>query len=370
MIINPFTFGTPADRWSFTDREDLLPRLQAIMKMPRQRALVYGRRRMGKTSLIRHAGEGQKSPFLFADLSTSTDLREVAEKLIAAIPVPPEGLTKRVLGILGKYVRIVTLRGGKFALEAELRGQAQRNLEQALDFIDDMASEADACWTVCLDEFQEIRSLAGDKGDWHLRGAIQHHKSVSYIFSGSDHRLLSWMTEPNAAFYKQLEVIVVGPIDPALLAQWIDDRSRRGGLPDPEFGKQVVALGGPCTGDIVRLAKAVFDRFASGKTKGDVIAEEFDAIALGGLNQVFVELWRPLSPTQRLMLRAIATGHRPLANSTLAAYGIKAASTGSKAIEALVDRQILIRIDEKVAFDNPFFQRWVEANAAPGDTET
>lgn len=364
MIINPFNFETPANRWSFTDREDLIPKLRTIMQSQRRRMLVHGRRRMGKTSLIKHAAHLEKKPFIFADLSTATNLTELAQRLIAEVPGPDGGLPKKIVQLLGKYVQVISIRGGKFALEGQLRSAPpEKTLDSALTFIDELASSSDECWTICLDEFQDIRHLGGERADWRLRGTIQHHKSLSYIFSGSDERLLAWMTEPRASFYKQLELLEVGPIDPDLVAGWIDQRAKQGGIADARFGAGVVAAAGPCTGDIVRLAKVVFDLVGEDRSRHDPIATGMKAIAMGYLQPEFVGSWRLLTLTQRAMLRAIATDRRPLAGDTLDFYGIKAASTAGKALEALVDRQILIHRDDRLAFDNPFYRYWVKANS-------
>ena len=287
--INPFNFETPADRRSFTDRETLLPRLLKFMEQPRQRALVYGRRRMGKTSLIKHAARVTKGDFGFVDLSTATDLREVAKKLLASVPVSDDGdRLARTLKVLKRHVKTVSLKGGKFfGFEADLREPPEETLDQVLAFLNDYAGATTECLVVCMDEFQEIRRLSGPKAEWRLRGNIQHHEHLSYIFSGSDHRLLHWMTEPNAAFYKQARGFVeVGPIDPELLpphSKWISRSlphrrsvARRDSLPDAMGG----ATAGPCTGDIVRLAKQVFE-FAAEQRHGKIVVEAaFDAISL------------------------------------------------------------------------------------------
>jgi hypothetical protein len=366
MIVNPFNFETPADRWSFTDRQELIPRLAKVMESPRRRMLVHGRRRMGKTSLIRHVAHLGKRPFIFADLSTATNLTELAQRLVAGVPGPDGGLPKKIVLLLAKYVQVVSVKGGKFALEGQLRATPpEQTLDSALNFIDDLAGATGECWTICLDEFQDIRQLGGERADWRLRGTIQHHQNLSYIFSGSDERLLGWMTEPRAAFFKQLELLEVGSIDPTLVAGWIDQRARQGGLADPDFGAAVVAAGGPCTGDIVRLAKVVFDLVATGKRRPDPAGEGMRAVAMGYLQPEFVGSWRLLTVNQRAMLRAIATDQRPLAAETLEAFAIKAASSASKALEALVERQMLIHDGDRLAFDNPFFRYWVRANAAP-----
>jgi hypothetical protein len=49
-------------------------------------------------------------------------------------------------------------------------------------------------------------------------------------------------------------------------------------------------------------------------------------------------------------------------------FGVKSASSAHTAIEAMLQRQILVR--EKpasIVFDNPFFKRWVVANGVPAN---
>jgi len=362
-IANPFNFETPTDRWSFTDREELLPRITGILNRPKQRALVHGRRRVGKTSLIKHAAIAAKKPFAFIDLSTANDLNEVARKLVGSFPVN-ENLGSKLMRLLRKYVQRVSLKGGYFSLGTDLRTPAEETLEQVLSFLDDYALTSDQCLTICMDEFQDLRRLGGDRAEWQLRGTIQPYQRLSFIFSGSDHRLLQWMTEPNAAFFKQLELIEVGAINPDLLAKWINDRSHKGGLTGSSFGAAVVSAAGPCTGDIVRLAKQVFDFAATGR-KGDIVSQGLDAIALEYLTPEFGTIWRPLPPSQRMLLRAIADDQPRFSRATLERYGLSVGSVGT-AQTALFDKQILTLAGDRVVFDSPFFLRWVQATGETG----
>jgi hypothetical protein len=356
-IVNPFSFQTLSDRWSFTDREEELPRLVALMKRMRQRLLIHGRRRMGKTSLVKHAAQVARTPCALVDLSIANDLAEVAKKLVAAVQVE-ERLADRLLRLLRASGGKIVIKGGQLALEADLRTPPKETLEQALAFLDHYAEATDQCFTICLDEFQDLRRLNGDRAEWHLRGIIQHHTRLNFIFSGSDHRLLASMTEPSAAFFKQLEQMQVGPIDPERLEDWVDLRMRRGGLRGRSFGAAVVAQAGPCTGDVVRLAKGVFELAAAGPA-GAIVTQAFDAISLGYLAPEFETIWRPLPPSQRMLLRAIADGRRPFERTTLVDYSLTVGGVGT-AQNALYDRQILTRSGEEVMFDSPFFRRWVE----------
>lgn len=242
-------------------------------------------------------------------------------------------------------------------LEQLMTGHGRR----LLIYLNEAAARVDEVWSVCFDEFQEIRRLGGERVDWRLREIIQAHKNVNYIFTGSDRRIISWMTDPTAPCFKQLAQMEVGPIDPVHMANWIHDRAKIGGVVDFPHAERIVAMAGPCTGDIVRLAKTVFDA-AARKAPGDIVATSFDAIALAELYQDFLNQWRPLGVTERALLRAIAAGKLPTASETLRVYGINAPSSAAHALENLVGLQILMRADGKVNFDNPFFRRWVDFN--------
>jgi hypothetical protein len=146
------------------------------------------------------------------------------------------------------------------------------------------------------------------------------------------------------------------------MAKWIDGRSHQGGLTHSSFGEAVVTRAGPCTGDIVRLAKQVFD-FTATKRPGDIVSQAVDAIALEYLAPEFGTIWRPLPQSQRMLLRAIANGHSPFASDTLSNYSLTVGSVGT-AQTALFDKQILTRVDDAVVFDSPFFRHWV---ASTGD---
>lgn len=362
-LTNPFFFEVPSDRWSFTDREDLLPVIVRLMGERNRRLLVFGRRRMGKTSLIRMAGEKAKGAFLYCDISTASDLNEVAKKLLSAAPQETDVRLSSALALAAKYLKSVGVTAGKVVISGELRqDEGAVTLESVLNLLNERACQSDALWTICLDEFQDIRTLAGDRIDWKLRGIMQEHRNLNYIFTGSDHRIVEWMTEPTAPFFKQLQQMEVGPIPAGIMSQWIADRAKMGGLPDFPYAEKIVEAGGPCTGDIIRLAKTVFDLARAGVNGPSAIPQAFDSIALGELNAEFTNSWRPLMATQRAILRAIASGRPPTASATLREFGIKAASTASTALEHLIMRQILVRDSSGVFFDNPYFRRWVEFN--------
>jgi hypothetical protein len=175
---------------------------------------------------------------------------------------------------------------------------------------------------------------------------------------------IKWMTEPGAPFFKQLQQLEVGPIDAVHLAAWIERRAKTGGLPSFPYGRDIVRFAGPCTGDIIRLAKTVFDLAKAGNAKAEIVSTAFDAIALVELNGEFTARWHECALSQRAVLRALAAGLQPTAAATLRTYGVKSASTAATALEALFERYLLSREATGVLIDSPFFSRWVAFNAA------
>jgi uncharacterized protein len=358
-ISNPFFFESPGVSWSFTDRELLLPEVTTFLKQRGRRLLIHGRRRMGKTSLIQNAAYKAKAVLLYVDISTAASLAEVAKKLLDSAPPDASGALASALAIARKHFQSIVLTAGKLSLAGNFRQEnGETTLEQVLAYLDERAALADEPWTICFDEFQDMRVIGGDRPDWKIRGIIQNHRHLNYIFTGSDHRLLAWMSESEAAFFKQLQQVEVGPIDAEHLARWIDRRAKTGGLPDPTFGAAVVTAAGPCTGDIVRLAKVAFDIAAASKAK-EVVTTAIDAIALGELNAEFNARWADLSVPQRSVLQMVAAGKPTTAADTLREYGIRTPSTAQSALARLIDRQILVRTANGIIFDNPFFKRWV-----------
>ncbi len=341
----------------------LIPKLAELMTERGRRLLLLGRRRMGKTSLVKNAACRARATLLYCDMLTVAGMGEVNRRLLAMAPEGcGEGLAQ-ALQIAARHLPDVAVVDGKIALTEDLRTEdGNVILEGVLNFLNEHAGARDEAWTVCLDEFQELYRLGGPRIDWRLRGLMQEHRHLNYILVVADYRVIDRLAGPKAPFYKQLQQMEVGPIDPDRLARWIERKAKAAGRSDFPYGAQIVAAAGPCTGDIVRLAGAVLD-FTVGGTPKDVVERAFDFLVLHDLSDGFVQHWRSFSINQRLVLRAVAAGKPPAASVTLRAYGLRAASTASAAVAVLVGRQVLVRMETGVIFDDPFFRRWVVLHA-------
>jgi len=361
---NPFFFESPSDNWAFTDRDELMEELCAFMGERGRRLLIHGLRRMGKTSLILNAGTISKECLVFVDASSATSLNEVAQALLSAAPREDESLLPKLLRLAKEQFSSVTVDAEGIKLSAELRPKdGPKNLVSVLNYLNARAGAEGRPWTICFDEFQDMRILGGARIDWQLRSCIQHLRNVNFIFSGSDYRLVKWMTAPNAAFFRQLQMMEVGPIDPALLIKWIADRAKAGGLAHFPFGRDIINMAGPRTGDVIQMAMVCFTIASKADTPEDqVAAKAFDLLVFRQMTHEFSARWHDCTLPQRAILRAIAQGFAPTAAETAIKFGLHSPSTAQAAARALTERQILVRgSNNEIQFDSPFFKHWCKA---------
>lgn len=84
---NPFRIGGVVSGPFFADREDERKRIRQALVTPQEHLLVYGPRRMGKTSMLRVVQETLRHgghPVILADLSTASSLSEMTTRLLQA----------------------------------------------------------------------------------------------------------------------------------------------------------------------------------------------------------------------------------------------------------------------------------------------
>lgn len=374
--VNPFRIhGVVSDSY-FTDRGAELRRISATLAEPGAKIVVYGPRRMGKTSLVTEAirrAERRGGAAFLADLSTVSTVADIANRILDAaaralgrkwkdaasdlvsrlgvsVSLTPDPATGLILPSLDVALRSASL-------------DAQRaSLAATLDTVEAMAKSRKTTIGLVLDEFQEIHRYGGEDAEWHLRGAIQHHSHVSYVLAGSEAHLIERMLGKGRAFYGLLDQLALGPIDSAHLAAWIDDRMTRHAVKAKGAGARVVALAGPRTRDVVQVARRCFERARATRSPAaaevdqafdDIVAEQDAAIR---------SAWDGLTPPQQNVLRAVSANTEGLTtHESLTRFGLRSSGAATNTAVALIDTGILEKAPTATGYtyDNPFFRRWV-----------
>src|SRR4029450_8194254 len=95
---------------------------------------------------------------------------------------------------------------------------------------------------IALDEFQAINAFNGGSVEHTIRAAVQHQRTVGYVFAGSEPSLMERMLGPKRPFYKAGPVMRLEKIPSELFAPFIESRFSKTGI-KPEAG-----LGTPSRG--------------------------------------------------------------------------------------------------------------------------
>ncbi len=377
---NPFLIGEHVSGYSFADREAELAVVRRAM-LTAAPLLVYGPRRMGKSSLIVNAARSARSSrprpiIVAADVATATNLYDVAARLLRSLYLETRWLRLRLEDLLGGLAPRVTVKldehGGPpsitFGIDRRTAGEEERRraFESVFERLSAIGKDTKRPVAVILDEFQEVRAFAGESSEWHLRDVMQRHGDLAFVCAGSQEALIHALIGPKRAFYKMFELLPLGPIQPAVFAAWLEERLATGSGARPGVGAELVRLAGPRTQDVIQVARQLYFRGLAAKRRvaNEDVQGALDEVVLSE-TPLLRSLWSGLSAQQQDVLRVIALGAEQLYSAEARdQYGLPGASSVHKAVSALIERGLLVKDGDKVAFDSPFFLRWVKTEVA------
>jgi AAA+ ATPase superfamily predicted ATPase len=181
---NPFRIGGVVSAPFFTDREPERARVRRALTTDQDHLVVYGTRRMGKTSILRVVQEelrAEEHPVILADLSTAASLAEMTTRILQAATRElgrtwGESATALVQRLRAKVTLEPDATTGMLlpsvdvGLGAADLGTQRTTFASALDAIESLAEAKEKHLGLILDEFQEIRKFDGETAEAHLRG--------------------------------------------------------------------------------------------------------------------------------------------------------------------------------------------------------
>lgn len=380
-VENPFRIGGAVSGPYFADREDERRRIRQALVTPQEHLLLYGPRRMGKTSMLRVVQEALRRSghaVILADLSTASSLSEMTTRLLQAATRELGRKWRDVAAAFAERLRIrLTLEPdaasglllpslGVGLAEADM-GVQRQTFGDVLDAIDALAASRRVHLGLILDEFQEIHRFGAETAEAHLRGTIQHHEHVSYVLAGSDQSLIESMISRSRPFYKLLTPMHVGPIPEAELASWMDQRFATVGIAAGDVSSTIIAVAGPRTRDVVQLAHEIADIAHGAKRVTDEIVEAAFSAIVRGADAPYRAIWTGLTSLQQQVLRVLAVRGTGLTTAAVRRDFALTTASGSlsKTAQTLVAQGLLTTDDGAYRYDDPFMRGWVILNALP-----
>lgn len=375
---NPFVVRRLARGRHFADREDEVGRMAVALRDPDAGLVVFGPRRMGKSSALERAAEVVREDgghAAVATLATATDPADAARRVLEAIhaEVGRTGweIVEAIAGRLNAGIVVMpsTVPDGLPSIRFEfgLREATSRTqlLPDVLTAVDAELKRRKLVVGLGLDEFQRIHEWGGEDAEWALRDAIQRQEAIGYVLAGSQRTLIEAMIgDRGRAFWKLFDPMPFGPIDDEILAEWIHQEASAAGVKfDLATADRIVALARPRTRDVVQLARETWARTAlSGTALATDADHAFEAI-VDAQAALYQKLWMDLSASQQRVLRVVAVDAnlQLTAKDTLDRYGLGPKSTAHRSAETLVEREHLVHLGRgRYLFDDPFFARWIQ----------
>ena len=374
MNTNPFVFGKVVSGFHFVNRKKERAELATEIEN-HTNIILYAPRRYGKTSLVHKT---------FADLKRKhksfvgliIDFYRINSKEKFMISLTNEYARNSGFSFerLLSYLR-QTIRGISPSLEMDPFGNPQISIqlipgttdkvfEDVMKLPQKLADDGKLV-SVFFDEFQEIAALNGNNFQKELRAEIQHHKDVSYIFSGSKYHLFKELFESKEnPLYHIGKSLNLGLIEKSHYTRYILKHFR---IVNAKFNKQAAekifynANGIPYY--IQMLAHEIYNlALLNDDGAPDEIIELAQQNILTNKGEEFLLLYENLNLSQKITLEIIIqNGGKGLFKKDVIAHTSIAASSLKKALDTLIKKGVLTKTGTVYIFQDAFFERWLRS---------
>jgi len=365
--MNPFIFGKIVEKPNFCTRKALADDLQDAI-VAGQNAVLYGRRRVGKSSLVLHTAK--KSPerlFLLVDLFFTKDAAMFLEYCTTALFT----FNSQRTGLLEKGVQALKRIRPKIEIDPQSGtpslslGISRDEPETLLNTIDDFFSFLAAEFKpdqliVCFDEFQSVLGYPdAERLLAKIRSQVQYHK-FPYIFTGSDRSgLKSIFANEGSPFYKSARAIEIKSVERSDFQPFLNHKFKAGqrtlsdSVWDSIFELEI-------TGDIQQLCSSLWQSSEAGTVVNlETLTAAYDRIFAQEIEGFRSSLGN-LSALQLRVLKAIAKSGIANLYSRESQQSIQAsASSIRRSVTALTEKWILIKDHDEISFNNPFLKLFI-----------
>jgi AAA+ ATPase superfamily predicted ATPase len=371
-ITNPFLTIGYAGKNYFCDRENELEAACKNVKNGINTTLISARR-LGKSALIHRIFEDLESEnyaCIYVDIYACTNLKDFTETLAVAIFSKfsaKRSIGRRFFDFLKNLRPIISydaLSGQpEIHFEFALAKEYEHTLRSLFQFLDTRQLKV----VLAVDEFQQIADYPEKNTEALLRTIIQTLKNTQFIFSGSKkHLMLEMFSVANHPFFSSTQILGLSEIPTAKYAAFIQKK----------FADYNRSIDNQAVEFILSwtLAHTYYTQiicnsvFAEEKKNTDLELVKRTCEEQLNLHQVTYMQYRSLlSPIQWQLLLAIAKEELVAelqAQSFLRKYKIGAASSAQKALNALLDKEMIFSIEstQKTAYRvyDVFLMRWLE----------
>ncbi len=370
---NPFIFGEVVDQDRFVDREQELDQLMRDVA-DGQKVFLLSPRRFGKSSLVGLAFLKLRKRHIrtvIIEVSSYANyiqfLEKFAEKVLRAA-----GPWEKVRDWIGRFLKGVrpqasyNLQTGavNLALSGSATSDATPFASEIFALPGELATHGGFRMAICLDEFQQILHFDGDGVENALRNAIQRQREVGYVFSGSQPSLLEDLLSPKRPLHKSGPRYILDKIPAKAWRLFIQEqfRQRKRTLSEAALAALLEAAD-LIPYDVQRVAHELWD-YAELKKKPALDVEDVNLVLdhlVARESTYYERMWEQLTSRQRAVLQALANqGSGDLfAQESRQRFGLGPASSVQRALQALVNQDVLDRYQGRYFLLDPLLGFWI-----------
>ena len=366
---NPFILTGYVSLDYFCDREQETQKLISALQNGRNVTLISPRR-IGKTGLIRHVFHRMEAEKLakcyYVDLYKTDSLASLVEQLANVVLGSLDTTKSKIIKQVSTFFKSLrplfsfdSLTGVPTFMVDVKPEMAEHSLAEIFSY---MEQSGQLC-VVAMDEFQSITSY-GDSGvEALLRSHIQQLTSVHFVFSGSQRHVLENMfASANRPFYQSTQILNLNEIEEQAYCNFATAKlaAHRQQLNADVFGYLYQELAGH-TWYVQMLLNRLYD---SGEKL--ISREVVDKVLTGIVDEneaTFQTFMRLVTPIQARLLRAIAregTVQQALGQSFISQYHLGATSTIRSALNALVEKEMVLDVQGAYQVYDRFFALWLK----------
>ncbi len=361
--VNPFRYGKLVQKKDFCAR----PEVKMLREYLRsgQNVVLYGERRIGKTSLVEEAVRGLKGfRSLFVDIYEVQSLHSLSQRIASAVA------RKGNLSLAQRFIKSVSVLRPTLTLNQDgapvIGFDAQAltgptDLEPLVDFLcTDFSTEK--C-VVVFDEFQSILNLPNSREVQAILRSKVQQQAGAFVFLGSirqEMRLL--FTDHESPFKDSAVLMEVGYLPWEKFQRFLAKKfTDTGYTVDEAVWPEIFAITRGHPNETQKLCSALWMANLDTRTVTlDTLREGYELIFAMQRAQ-FERDWGSLTDKQQRTLRTVARigGEHVTAADFLQTAGITHAPTVRRCVDRLNEVDILLDRDGEQCFTDPFFRLWL-----------
>lgn len=369
---NPFILRPYVSKELFCDRKQEMNDIIRFLENGSNVSLI-AMRRVGKTGLIlrtfdelRTKKYGYKT--IYADIYSTQNVDDFVSTLASAVVAQTkESGIKAFFSILGGIRPLISYDpvSGQPQVLVIFQNDAQRfsTIESIFDYLENLGEKV----VVAIDEFQQIREYENVNMEGFLLSKIQHLKNVSFIFSGSDKRLMTDMFEgEKSPFYQSVTNVPLGKIDSQIYASFITELFGKGGKHIEKSVIDYILEWSRCH-TLYTQTLCNFTYMLSGEeVRIEDIYKAIDLIFRAEADKFYL-IRTMLTKGQWKYLECVAKEEilkQPTSGKFLNKYDLGTAASSKRMLKSLLDKELLYenRTEEGSEYyvNNVFLSRWLE----------